>query len=103
MSEGGGRGGRCVLLLLMCEWPRLLACLLISTISPGHAPGPELDFAQNRESYSLTAGLALGMIGLGVSPSFLSLPSFLSTLLVGVENFIRNTAAVVCLNCVYQM
>ena len=29
-------------------------------------PGPELEFAENRESYSLSAGIALGMITLGV-------------------------------------
>ena len=29
-------------------------------------PGPELEFAENRESYSLAAGLALGLITLGV-------------------------------------
>lgn len=33
----------------------------------GHSPGPELEFAENREAYSLAAGLALGMIILGVS------------------------------------
>ena len=33
----------------------------------GHAPGPELEFAENRESYSLAAGLTLGMLTLGVS------------------------------------
>lgn len=33
----------------------------------GHAPGPELEFATDRESYSLAAGFALGMITLGVS------------------------------------
>ncbi len=33
----------------------------------GHAPGPELEFAENRESYSLSAGIALGMITLGAS------------------------------------
>ena len=32
----------------------------------GHSPGPECKFGLNRESYSLSAGLALGMIGLGV-------------------------------------
>ena len=32
----------------------------------GHAPGPELEFAVDRESYSLAAGLSLGMITLGV-------------------------------------
>ena len=32
----------------------------------GHAPGPELEFAVDRESYSLAAGFALGMITLGV-------------------------------------
>ena len=32
-----------------------------------HPPGPELEFAENRESYSLAAGLALGLITLGVS------------------------------------
>ena len=32
----------------------------------GHPPGPELEFAENRESYSLAAGLALGMLTLGV-------------------------------------
>lgn len=33
----------------------------------GHTPGPELEFAENRESYSLAAGITLGMITLGVS------------------------------------
>lgn len=33
----------------------------------GHSPGPELEFAEDREAYSLSAGLALGMIMLGVS------------------------------------
>lgn len=32
----------------------------------GHSPGPDLEFAENRESYALTAGLSLGMIALGV-------------------------------------
>ena len=32
----------------------------------GHVPGPELEFSKDRESYSLAAGLALGMITLGV-------------------------------------
>jgi anaphase-promoting complex subunit 1 len=31
----------------------------------GHIPGPELEFAEDRESYSLAAGMALGMITLG--------------------------------------
>ena len=35
----------------------------------GHIPGPELEFADDREAYSLSAGIALGMITLGVSPS----------------------------------
>lgn len=38
------------------------ACLRIL----GHSPGPECRFGLNRESYSLSAGLALGMIGLAV-------------------------------------
>ena len=60
----------------------------------GHAPGPELEFAVDRESYSLAAGFALGMITLGVrgclsllllssiniSPSSLSLSLSLSSL-----------------------
>ncbi len=33
----------------------------------GRGQGPELDFSEDRESYSLTAGLALGFITLGVS------------------------------------
>ncbi len=33
----------------------------------GRRQGPELEFAEDRESYSLTAGLALGLITLGVS------------------------------------
>ena len=32
----------------------------------GHPPGPELEFAEDRESYALSAGLALGLITLGV-------------------------------------
>ena len=33
-----------------------------------HVPGPELEFAEDRESYSLSAGFTLRMITLGVSP-----------------------------------
>ena len=33
-----------------------------------HVPGPELEFADDRESYSLSAGIALGMTTLGVRP-----------------------------------
>ena len=32
----------------------------------GRPPGPELNNCTNRESYSLAAGLALGMVTLGV-------------------------------------
>ena len=38
-----------------------------------HVPGPELEFADDRESYSLSAGIALGMITLGVRPFALHL------------------------------
>ena len=55
----------------------------------GHAPGPELEFAEDRESYSLSAGLALGTIMLGVSqlsslnvPLSLSLSTFLFKLIL---------------------
>ena len=36
-----------------------------------HPPGPDLEFAENRESYSLAAGLSLGLITLGVRPTIL--------------------------------
>ena len=35
----------------------------------GHSPGPECKFGMNRESYSLSSGLSLGMIGLAVRTS----------------------------------
>ena len=44
----------------------LLIVINVMVWFPGHSPGPELEFAQNRECYSLAAGLALGMIALGV-------------------------------------
>ena len=34
-----------------------------------HIPGPELEFAEDRESYALAAGLGLGTITLGVRAS----------------------------------
>ncbi len=49
---------------------RHMAKVLLGEI--GHSPGPELEFAVNRESYSLSAGMALGMITLGVSRTHLS-------------------------------
>lgn len=38
----------------------------------GRPPGPEMEYCTDRESYSLAAGLALGMVCLGVSrvPAF---------------------------------
>ena len=42
-----------------------MAQLILKEI--GHTPGPDCEFAENRESYSLAAGIALGMITLGVS------------------------------------
>lgn len=33
----------------------------------GRPPGPEMEYCTDRESYSLAAGLALGMVCLGVS------------------------------------
>ena len=45
----------------------LLIVINVLVWFPGHSPGPELEFAQNRECYSLAAGLALGMIALGVN------------------------------------
>lgn len=35
--------------------------------SLGRPPGPEMEYCTDRESYSLAAGLALGMVCLGVS------------------------------------
>ena len=49
-----------------CLYSRHLSEVMLQEIS--HIPGPELEFAQDRESYALAAGMALGMITLGVSP-----------------------------------
>ena len=43
---------------------RHMAQLVLKEI--GRTPGPDCEFAENRESYSLAAGMALGMITLGV-------------------------------------
>ena len=44
---------------------------MLSAISfLGRPPGPEMENCTDRESYSLAAGLALGMVTLGVSLSF---------------------------------
>lgn len=43
-------------------------------LSIGRPPGPEMEYCTDRESYSLAAGLALGMVCLGVSS--LSSPAF---------------------------
>ena len=52
-------------LLYLASGNRHLVEVMLREI--GHAPGPELEFAEDRPSYSLAAGLALGMITLGVS------------------------------------
>ncbi len=44
---------------------RHLVKILLQEI--GRPPGPEMENAVNRESHSLTAGFALGMVMLGVS------------------------------------
>uniref|UniRef100_A0A1X7SEP5 Uncharacterized protein n=2 Tax=Amphimedon queenslandica TaxID=400682 RepID=A0A1X7SEP5_AMPQE len=49
-------------LVYMSSCNRFMIELMINEI--GHSPGPECRFGLNRESYSLSAGLALGMIGL---------------------------------------
>lgn len=36
-------------------------------MASGRPPGPEMEYCTDRESYSLAAGLALGMVCLGVS------------------------------------
>lgn len=43
-----------------------LSVISVCLCHAGHSPGPDLEFAENRESYALTAGLSLGMIALGV-------------------------------------
>ena len=40
----------------------------------GRLPGPEAENCSDRESYSLSAGLALGMITFGQGPSLTSGP-----------------------------
>ena len=49
-------------LLYMASGNRHLTEVMLCEI--GHIPGPELEFAEDRESYALAAGLALGMITL---------------------------------------
>jgi hypothetical protein len=49
-------------LLYMKSCNRYMAQIMLKEI--GRSPGPELEFHHDRESYSLSAGLALGMIGL---------------------------------------
>lgn len=40
----------------------------------GRPPGPEMEYCTDRESYSLAAGLALGMVCLGVSHTDRNIP-----------------------------
>ena len=54
--------GTGLLFLETCE--RHLVKVLLQEI--GRPPGPEMENATDRESHSLTAGLALGMVMLGV-------------------------------------
>lgn len=42
----------------------MCVCVCLHT---GRPPGPEMEYCTDRESYSLAAGLALGMVCLGVS------------------------------------
>lgn len=43
-------------------------CVCVSVcLHTGRPPGPEMEYCTDRESYSLAAGLALGMVCLGVS------------------------------------
>lgn len=51
--------------------------------STGRPPGPEMEYCTDRESYSLAAGLALGMVCLGVSS--LPLPAVWPHVHVGVS------------------
>ena len=51
-------------LLYLASGNRHLVEVMLREI--GRPPGPEMEFAENRESYSLAVGLALGMITLGV-------------------------------------
>ena len=45
--------------------------MLSAVLFLGRPPGPEMENCTDRESYSLAAGLALGMVTLGVSLSLL--------------------------------
>jgi len=58
-------------LLYLASGNRHMVLVMLREI--GHAPGPELEFAENRESYALTAGLALGLITLGLGGTLLGL------------------------------
>ena len=60
----------------------------------GHIPGPELEFADDREAYSLSAGIALGMITLGVSPSHQYILNIIPTHCSDVET--RGNSACLC-------
>ena len=64
-------------------------CFTSLVLVLGHTPGPELEFAQNRECYSLAAGLSLGMIALGVSSYIIVL------IIILVLNSLKKTLGVV--------
>ncbi|MBN3279981.1 APC1 protein, partial [Polyodon spathula] len=62
--------------------------LIAATCSPGRPPGPEMEYCTDRESYSLAAGLALGMVCLGhgsnlIGMSDLNVPEQLYQYMVG--------------------
>lgn len=52
-----------------CLWVGVLGgwLELCCSLPAGRPPGPEMEYCTDRESYSLAAGLALGMVCLGVS------------------------------------
>lgn len=66
-------GGPEYLLASFCMFCNMGFVLLCLVFNLGRPPGPEMEYCTDRESYSLAAGLALGMVCLGVSSPLVSI------------------------------
>lgn len=56
-----------LILTFMSQGPERASLKHVVSCFTGRPPGPEMEYCTDRESYSLAAGLALGMVCLGVS------------------------------------
>lgn len=72
-------------MFLLSILDQLPKCLIMVWQITGRPPGPEIKNCVDRESYSLAAGLALGLVvlGSGGGPDLTSIPDTLHYYMVG--------------------